>query len=513
MILWNPQARWRRCEHHGFVVRRSDPINDRQLQLLARIVGGDTLSKPADSGLRTTAYALQARGLITTSKRAGVFTAVATDAGKYYLEHGRHPDAESLQAPGTQPTVKSTAAKAQSQSPSRSIIDEARAMIDRLQKADDRTVRVSNPDDKTRALYRRAFYAAKYHAMVPEGTILRYTGRSSDDIIVHLQDASNPDETAWNQLRLQGRKPKFPSQDLRQLLAENPAAMQVSGGQRERAVDFLMKLNAEAGKRDQQVRLARRGEHAKLGYRIGDVQWDLTLSEEYIGRGGRRVASWEVSYSHVQANPTGKLRLTIGSPTSSKSSVWEDEKRSPIERRCREIVTDVTANFERAQREAEQARRKWQVEQEEAKRRREAEHREWESAIATSHPQAMAMLRRRTLIAALRAWRDAEDLRDICEVLDDAALAAAGDGDAVLAENIKMWCSAGLEMADRLDPTVGPASLGNVAFDIEPAADDLRPHMKGWSPNAALKEYSCKSISDLVLSRPWPPEWDLGKLG
>jgi len=107
------------------------------------------------------------------------------------------------------------------------------------------------------------------------------------------------------------------------------------------------------------------------------------------------------------------------------------------------------------------------------------------------------MLRRRTLVAALCAWRDARDLRQICTVLDSAADLADQEGDPKLAANLRNWCAGGRELAQRLDPTAGPAAFGAIDFDLEPGSDDLRPYLKGWSPDGPRKDYYAKSLDEL----------------
>ncbi len=61
-------------------------LNERQESLLERIASGDSLNEPDDAHLRTTAYALRSRGLITTKKRGGVFNAEVTDRGRLYRQ-------------------------------------------------------------------------------------------------------------------------------------------------------------------------------------------------------------------------------------------------------------------------------------------------------------------------------------------------------------------------------------------------------------------------------------------
>ncbi|MFJ2029006.1 hypothetical protein [Streptosporangium sp. NPDC087985] len=48
--------------------------------------------------LARTVYALRDRGLVTTPRKDGFWQAEITEAGRFYLEHGHHPDRPT---PGT----------------------------------------------------------------------------------------------------------------------------------------------------------------------------------------------------------------------------------------------------------------------------------------------------------------------------------------------------------------------------------------------------------------------------
>lgn len=76
---------------------RWDPLNERQMDVLRRIGDGQNLSPPEDVGFRTSARALQSRGLVQVSRRDGGWQAVLTDAGEFYLQRGRHPEHPALE--------------------------------------------------------------------------------------------------------------------------------------------------------------------------------------------------------------------------------------------------------------------------------------------------------------------------------------------------------------------------------------------------------------------------------
>lgn len=66
-------------------------LNERQLAVLRPI--GDC-ARPVTSrqfALATTVYALRNRGLVVTKRGGGIRTAAITQAGRYYVEHERHP--------------------------------------------------------------------------------------------------------------------------------------------------------------------------------------------------------------------------------------------------------------------------------------------------------------------------------------------------------------------------------------------------------------------------------------
>lgn len=70
----------------------NSPLNDVQVSVLHWIAEGcDTNSLPSPT-YKTSAVALQNRGLIYLDRRWGHWKATLTDKGRYYVQHGRYPD-------------------------------------------------------------------------------------------------------------------------------------------------------------------------------------------------------------------------------------------------------------------------------------------------------------------------------------------------------------------------------------------------------------------------------------
>ena len=68
-------------------------LNDTQLLVLQWVADGADLDNPPSETFKTSAVALRSRGVVTLDKRRGHWSISITEAGRFYLEHGRHPDA------------------------------------------------------------------------------------------------------------------------------------------------------------------------------------------------------------------------------------------------------------------------------------------------------------------------------------------------------------------------------------------------------------------------------------
>jgi hypothetical protein len=329
------------------VVTRRTPINERQAELLERVATGDTLSAAEDTVHRASAYALSNRGLVSVTKRGGVFAAHITDRGQRLVDGGDDD-------PGSGASAVVTAASPQHTEPAHKPASRAHAkakspehdLVSRLMAADDKTITITRPDEASRAEYRRTIHAAKQYNLVPEGYVLRHTGRNGGDLVIRLLDAQKPDETDWNRVRLNLRKPTPAAADFGTMLDENPAAIEVSEAQRARARAFLLELAETAARKGHELKLARRGKYAKLGYTVAAGRgWTTRITEEYDEepqtppRG--RARAWQ-SWDHrpMKKVASGRLRLTVETTMGypDKYDVWADGKNSTLEKQIPRII-------------------------------------------------------------------------------------------------------------------------------------------------------------------------------
>ncbi|GAA1338613.1 hypothetical protein [Kocuria palustris] len=70
-------------------------LNETQLLVLRWVAAGADLDNPPSDTFKTSAIALRNRGLVDLDKRRGHWRIAITEAGAFYLEHGRHPKDES----------------------------------------------------------------------------------------------------------------------------------------------------------------------------------------------------------------------------------------------------------------------------------------------------------------------------------------------------------------------------------------------------------------------------------
>ena len=88
-------------------------LNQRQLDVLRWIGDGCPDRDWPDQSHKLTARSLAGRGLADVRRKKKIWTATITDAGKYYLEHGKPP-------PGREPDFELTAQPAHRRQPSAS---------------------------------------------------------------------------------------------------------------------------------------------------------------------------------------------------------------------------------------------------------------------------------------------------------------------------------------------------------------------------------------------------------
>jgi hypothetical protein len=463
-----------------------------------------------------------------------MWRAAITDAGRFYLDHGHHPDRpderlsdkhDQIASTGhrSQPTSRDDAPSARQASAGGTRLSTtqslARQLIEQLQRQGG-TITIESPDDQTRARYRRAIHAAKQHKLVPEGFHLRHTGRASGDLIISLSDDQEPDDTNWNRIRLNARRVTSDSSLVLAALENHRAGIHVSEACMPRALDLIRSLAEECRHHGYRLGVNTRTARPKLFLQIDTrTRRSVELHEEYDEiphvltdqeRRQLRREPWRRP-PEVDKVPAGRLRLEIGRAGWSTNDRWMDEKRSPLEKRLPKILRDVEGGIaadEEARRAAQRAHEEHLAEMRREEEEEEETRNKWQAALDAAHPKAVEAIRRKTFRVAYDAWAAACEIRAFCDALEQATPDSECFGDQ------RAWVTWGREAADRIDPTHGDNTFSSTSFNVTPGPDDLRPFLGDWSPREPRHEYRSERDQERLNSmRIQADAWHLGMRG
>ncbi|MER6447260.1 PE-PGRS family protein [Streptomyces venezuelae] len=504
-------------------MHRWTPLNDRQLALLTRIGEGTEPVTSDFPDLARTARVLKERGLITMPQEGGRWKAEIAEAGRFYLQHGHHPDRPEPTPRRIRTTAAATAPqepeppepetpakpkprvqrvpKARQPSPA----DIGSALIAEVQQAG-RFLRIPDPGETERARYRRAFDAARQCA--PAGYHLKYTGRAMGDICFGLLRVSGEDDTEWNRIRLARSRTLTDIDDVIAAVEKDHSAFEVSEEVLPRVLSLIRLFAERAFALHGEITVSRKRKQPRPLLTVHGITYEISFRERqrqvrYVPKQpGRRTYDWQRVTPAHRFEPSGELELRLGIKTE-----WADTDKRPLEDQIDAVFKLLKVHAQeqerarlkyeaeqrrlREEREAEQRRLQEERARQEAERQRlEAEKRQrrqekWEAAVSVASIKAVDAARAETFGTALDQWRAAGEMRAFCDALDEAAGQA---DDPVEAERLREWSAWGRSEADRLDPVLGRRGLRGRNFHAEPTGDQLRPFLDGWHPHRPEKE-------------------------
>ncbi|WP_055566875.1 hypothetical protein [Streptomyces atriruber] len=420
-------------------------LNERQLTVLRRICEGEAPVTSDDSSLATTVYALRSRGLVTTPRADGRWSAQPTEAGRQHLHK-----TDSTPAPGaTEPA-----------SPTRT---EAAELITRLQQGDG-TLRITGPTPDERARWRRILHTARAEHLAPEGHHLRHTGRDKGDLVITLRPGPPPARSAPPDAAV-------PVPDDLPPECLHPAAAQahipVCTDCLPRARRILHALCHAAEDNNYTVSVPAPDSQGSLVITSADSAFPLFFHEgsyEAPDPSGVKYAWQRVTSRAVRPSHQLDLSLEHTYAHPGRRSHWGDRQRWRLEDRLPDLLREIT---HRAHTEAER-RLTRQRKEEETRQRWLAAMRQARTALVEDH-------RTKILRGQVEAWQEATAVRAFCDALEDQQDATAATTEAGLA-----WIAWARAYADRIDPVPRRPVLPEPP-SITP--DSLRPYLHGWSPH------------------------------
>lgn len=476
------------------------PLNARQREVLQWIGDGCPAGVMKDFTHKTTAVALQGRQLVTVSRKGGIWAAVTTAAGDYYLRHGNYPaDMRASRQPITISTSAAGTASGPSarvpaprQEPGKSsprlpraltIHEQAEDLVARVIQAGG-ALELDAEDDDTD--YKLLCKAAKKAPNLPFGKQLRTRNIGSW--------RSNQYEIYFDE-DFFVRVPVRPVPVPQRVAAYHPvvAAYRADSDHQEvsreslgRACRILQALAAEAVQRGHTVKAPKQQKNqytgapvrslkdGQLRLLVNEFTYCLRIREQSVKGGERpdygprwqRLPAWQRA-RQTEFRPTGELRITIdsGYGRDGRQAEFHDTKRASLEDRLPDILHELEV------RAAEDNHRRQEAQRQAADKRRR-----WEQAME----QARHAFRENQLAEVLRAqaanWRLGQGLDEYLLAMETkiAVIASKQAQDAAME-----WLNWARGYRQNIDPLMKPLA---VPATRKPSPEDLKPFLEGWSP-------------------------------
>lgn len=450
-------------------------VNVRQLEVLKWIVEGCPGGVLADTTHKTTAKSLHRRRLAVVSRKGGVWKAEATDAGKYFVEHGQYPaghwsiGAKRGLRSAAPPPPEAQRSRSRCRVTGRRPVEQL--IADLVDAGGEMTV-ASDQDGYWEGL---ASSANRYNK-VPVGKVLTVQrGGTWKERVIRLEDPP-----AWMTTNLD----PVPVAD--QLHAPHPTVkalrdqrdgLPMSGETRARALrilDAIAKTSVargygidappvEPGYRYPKghLRVTIRG-HANT---VDIDELSTMVSHEPTAKELRDKAryAWTSIPTHDHV-PSGRLRLKLLGGWAVRQDNFVDAKTISLEDRLPIFLQEIEL---RAASEEDRARR--------AEREREERQREWDRVHEAAKIEAREEHRAKALIRQVEQWKQANEVDAYVRAMAARIEALEGEERTAAME----WLDWARGFRARIDP------LGRrLAMPPDPTltADALAPFMRGLSP-------------------------------
>lgn len=432
-------------------MRRNQPLAPRQVEVLQWIAKGCPAGVWQDFSYKTTAYALAVRGLVTVDRRRNEWSAQLTDDGRFYILNGSYPS----------DTIPNGGAGSSLNRPK--VTDLAAELLVQLTSAGGQLT-VPSPTDRQRAMYRRAIHRLITGHYLPEGFVLRHTGRDHGDLTIRLQHA---DEVP--------RRPPSPK------VTVPPSSVAITDDVRDLVSGIRLPVTERTMERALRILQAVANECAVRGWSMNrdpeDDSWlkiitsdgafQLSLREQLVDCDVPDEATLSTSkYSWqripLQARKVGSGRLTLQLGKYYPTRSWSDRSRWSLDDKLGALFAELDAQVAEAVEE---------------RRRREADllrrQQAWDAAVLAAKKAYVVDLNRRRLDNQVDSYARARKLREYARALTDVIDSCQ---DATAANSVRRWQQWASDEADRVDPV----NRVDVLCYVEPdsvAPEDYAPFM------------------------------------
>lgn len=457
--------------HADRVGRRYAPLSEYQVEILRWVEQGCPARDDETASYKTTVYALANRGLVIVTRRRHAWSATVTDAGRHYLDHGIYPatvDKPKPQKPlPAGPTPRDPAPPAGAEEPAVSVESLMQAVTDASG-----TLTVEDPPEPVRAAYRRAISRAITGGSVPDGFVLRHSGRDRGTLRIRLVPKSQLAPSAASLPAIPVSQVLTGTCELVRALQTQPQLLDVSEQTRPRALLIAQAIADECELRGYGVGL-RDDQDPSFAVTVDEDRFGVVISEEWEQGEAPEpeklaAAKYDWQRIPVSVRPVRSGRLRLDLQIGSAARGWADRTRWTLEQKLPHLFAEI------AERATDLARAR--ARQEEERRRRRTE---WDEAIPRARQAHLDQLNRDRLRDHLTRSAEADAIRAYC-----ARLQALAEGieDVDQLDRITEWLRWAADQADRIDPVGRLDELVYlVPSDISPR--DIAPYMpRGLNP-------------------------------
>ncbi|TCR23060.1 hypothetical protein [Streptomyces sp. BK205] len=361
---------------------------------------------------------------------------------------------------GSDPTVPSKPRTSYSERPiARARRAKARELVERLV-AEGRVRIVASGDDEITE-WRRVLNYAKRHGLEPEGKRIEKVPYGRPGMELFLAEGPHPNARSQRP-KVGGGLVPVPARlgNLHPLVAalkDDERRLVMPAALRRRSLLLLQGLAAEAVRRSYEVRKAHSSFYPREGgvdIAVDGFAYTVTVRQEFP----------------QSADPDRSARLVVelAHGLTRRPGRWRDRKTRTLEEALGVILGEIEA------RAAEDARRR----QDEQRAGAEREAR-WREAVVVAKEQAV----REQLAQALREeagrWQEVAALSAYCTALEGRIRELDGVADEPALSQARRWLEWSRAYVRSIDPL---SELPKMPEPREPTPEELKPHLRGWSP-------------------------------
>ncbi|AVV44880.1 hypothetical protein C6376_29265 [Streptomyces sp. P3] len=392
-------------------------------------------------------------------KGGGAARVEITEAGRFYLRHGRYPDdAVPADHGGSSVPVESSASYGE-RPVARARRAKARELVERL--LAEGHVRFAHADDEEIAEWRRVVNYAKRHGMEPKGKRIEKVPYGLGGLEFFLAEGPHPNarsqrpKTGASAVRVPTRLSSL--HPVVAALKDDARRLVMPPELRRRSLLMLQGMAAEAARRGHEVRKVGSFYSPREGGMdvvVDGFAYPVTIRQEFP--------------ESTDPERSSRLVVEVAHGLTDRPGRWRDRKSWTLEQSLGLVLGEIEA------RAVEDTRRR---ESEERARKERAVR--WREAMEEAKELAVREQFAEVLREEAGRWREAVVIGEYCDALERRLTELDGGADERALESVRRWLEWARGYRRAIDPLGQPHGM---PIPRDPTADELRPYLKGWSP-------------------------------